>query len=246
MQLKARALGLEAQDYRTDRVEDNDIRRTQRRSGTEEYAAIDIPGHSVQAFASQERITLPHLEMLLPNQYRPAAQRGGAQPRRPRAASQRRRIRQAAPRPHHHSRRPLAQAANLGQRFLLDALYDPDITLVTVYGKAGTGKMLLSVGATLEQVQMGEYEKMLITRVIMPTGRDIGFLPRADGGKDAAVGAAGLRCARPPAFTPAQARSTLFDKKKQSKRKKPTAPTRSRRRMATPTPPANTRARTNR
>ena len=66
---------------------------------------------------------------------------------------------------------------NLGQRFLLDALYDPEITLVTVYGKAGTGKTLLSVGAALEQVQAGEYEKMLITRVIMPTGRDIGFLP---------------------------------------------------------------------
>jgi PhoH-like ATPase len=69
------------------------------------------------------------------------------------------------------------QALNLGQRFLLDALYDPEITLVTVYGKAGTGKTLLSVGAALEQVQNGEYEKMLITRVIMPTGKDIGYLP---------------------------------------------------------------------
>ena len=68
-------------------------------------------------------------------------------------------------------------AANLGQRFFLDALYDPEISLITVYGKAGTGKTLLSVGAALEQVQSGEYEKMLITRVIMPTGRDIGFLP---------------------------------------------------------------------
>ena len=69
------------------------------------------------------------------------------------------------------------QALNLGQRFLLDALYDPNITLVTVYGKAGTGKTLLAVGAALEQVQSGDYEKMLITRVIMPTGKDIGFLP---------------------------------------------------------------------
>src|SRR4029079_14331896 len=68
-------------------------------------------------------------------------------------------------------------AANLGQRFLLDALHDPALTIVTVYGKAGTGKTLLSVGTALEQVQTGEYEKMLITRVIMPTGRDIGFLP---------------------------------------------------------------------
>ena len=48
---------------------------------------------------------------------------------------------------------------------------------VFLTGKAGTGKTLLSVGAALEQVQQGEYEKMLITRVIMPTGKDIGFLP---------------------------------------------------------------------
>ena len=58
MMLKARTLGIEAQDYRTDRVEDGDIRRTQRRSGQEDYEAIDIPGYTLQAFASQERITL--------------------------------------------------------------------------------------------------------------------------------------------------------------------------------------------
>jgi PhoH-like ATPase len=177
MQLKARALGLEAEDYRTDRVEDNDIRRTQRRSGQEEYAALDIPGYTVQAFASQERITLPGFEMLLPNQYvllRNEEEPTHGVPARHLGEGEFVKLR------HDHisirGGRTL-QAANLGQRFLLDALYDPAITLVTVYGKAGTGKTLLSVGAALEQVQFGEYEKMLITRVIMPTGRDIGFLP---------------------------------------------------------------------
>ena len=177
MQLKARALGIEAQDYRTDRVEDGDIRRTQRRSGEEDYETIDIPGYTLQAFTSQERITLPDTQGLVPNQYVllrneeepthgvPARHLGGGEFLRLR--NDRIVIRDGR----------TLQAANLGQRFLLDALYDPALTLITVYGKAGTGKTLLSVGAALEQVQRSDYEKMLITRVIMPTGRDIGFLP---------------------------------------------------------------------
>ena len=180
MQLKARTLGLEAQDYRTDRVEDNDIRRTQRRSVQDEYEAIDIPGHTLHAFASQEHIVLPDLSDvggLHPNQYvllRNEEEHSHGVPARHIRDGEFRKLR----RDHITLRGGRTfQAANLGQRFLLDALFDPDITLVTVYGKAGTGKTLLSVGSALEQVQGGDYEKMLITRVIMPTGRDIGFLP---------------------------------------------------------------------
>ncbi|MEA3210194.1 MAG: PhoH-like ATPase [Chthoniobacter sp.] len=177
MQLKARALGIEAQDYRTDRVEDNDIRRTQRRSVQDEYEAIDIPGYTLQAFASQEHIVLPEVRGLVPNQYvllRNEEEHSHGVPARHLGDGAFQKLR----RDHISIRggRTFA-AANLGQRFLLDALFDPEITLVTVYGKAGTGKTLLSVGAALEQVQTGDYEKMLITRVIMPTGRDIGFLP---------------------------------------------------------------------
>jgi PhoH-like ATPase len=177
MQLKARALGIDAQDYRTDRVEDNDIRRTQRRSGQEEYEAIDIPGYTLQAFASQERIVLPQVKGLLPNQYvllRNEEEPTHGVPARHIAGGEFHKLR--TERIVIRDGRTL-QAANLGQRFFLDALYDPSLTLITVYGKAGTGKTLLSVGAALEQVQCGDYEKMLITRVIMPTGRDIGFLP---------------------------------------------------------------------
>ena len=177
MQLKARVLGVEAQDYRTDRVEDSDIRRTQRKSTQEEYESIEIDGYALQAFASQDHLQLSHAGHLPPNHYlllRNAEEPTHGVPARHFGGGVFRKLR------HEHisirNGRSLV-AANLGQRFLLDALYDPNISLVTVYGKAGTGKTLLSVGAALEQVQTGEYEKMLITRVIMPTGRDIGFLP---------------------------------------------------------------------
>lgn len=179
LQLKARALGLDAQDYRTDRVEDDqDIRRTQRRGTAEEYETFEIPGQRLQAFASEGHIQLALGERkFVRNQYlafnSPESPRHGL-PARYMGDGQF----HALDREHINIRggRSL-HALNLGQRFLLDALYDPSVSLVTVYGKAGTGKTLLSVGAALEQVQQGEYEKMLITRVIMPTGKDIGFLP---------------------------------------------------------------------
>lgn len=179
MQLKARALGLDAQDYRTDRVEDDhDIRRTQRRSTEEEYESVEIPGNRLQAFSSERHLELPGLkDQFLTNQYlllRSAETPEHGVPARHKGQG----FFQTLHRDHITIRggRSL-QALNLGQRFFLDALFDPEITLVTVYGKAGTGKTLLAVGSALEQVQAGDYEKMLITRVIMPTGKDIGFLP---------------------------------------------------------------------
>ncbi len=222
MQLKARTLGLDAEDYRTDRVEDNDIRRAQRHSGSDEVESLDIPGHSLQAFASQEHISLPQSNDFLPNQY--VLLRNDEEPSHGVPA---RHIRDGEFRKLRHDHVTIRggrtfQAANLGQRFLLDALYDPNITLVTVYGKAGTGKTLLSVGAALEQVQCGDYEKMLITRVIMPTGRDIGFLPGRMEEKmqpwlQPAYDALEQLMARPR-------KPEQFDKKKQSARKAPPSP----------------------
>lgn len=179
LQLKARALGLDAQDYRTDRVEDdNDIRRTQRRSSDEEYETLELPGSRVQAFSSEGLIQVAGEEKrFLANQYiliKNSDSPGHGVPARHKKDGA------FVPLTRDHiairGGRTL-QALNLGQRFFLDAMYDPNITLVTVYGKAGTGKTLLAVGAALEQVQSGDYEKLLITRVIMPTGKDIGFLP---------------------------------------------------------------------
>lgn len=178
LQLKARALGLEAEDYRTDRInDDDDIQKTLHKANAEEYETIDLPPNRVQAFASEGRILLADRKQLIPNQY--VFLRNAADPAHGLPA---RHIRNGEFRTLRRDRVVIRggrtfQALNLGQRFLLDALYDPEITLLTVYGKAGTGKTLLSVGAALEQVQSGEYEKMLITRVIMPTGRDIGYLP---------------------------------------------------------------------
>jgi PhoH-like ATPase len=67
---------------------------------------------------------------------------------------------------------------NMHQSFALDALLDDDIKLVTLLGKAGTGKTLLAVAVGLHKVlKEDRYNKLLISRPTMPMGRDIGYLP---------------------------------------------------------------------
>jgi len=67
---------------------------------------------------------------------------------------------------------------NREQQFALDLLLDDSIQVVTLLGKAGTGKTLLAIAAGLQQVVDDErYNKLLVSRPVMPMGRDLGFLP---------------------------------------------------------------------
>jgi PhoH-like ATPase len=69
-------------------------------------------------------------------------------------------------------------ARNREQNFALNLLLDPDIDLVTLVGAAGTGKTLLALAAGLQQtVETHQYREIVITRVTVPVGEDIGFLP---------------------------------------------------------------------
>ena len=67
---------------------------------------------------------------------------------------------------------------NKEQSHALDILLDENIRLVTLVGKAGTGKTLLALAAGLKRtVEDGVYTRMLVSRPVMPLGKDIGFLP---------------------------------------------------------------------
>ncbi len=64
------------------------------------------------------------------------------------------------------------------QRMALELLLNPDISLVTLIGQAGTGKTLLALAAGLELVLLRDrYEKLLVSRPVVPMGKDIGYLP---------------------------------------------------------------------
>ena len=70
------------------------------------------------------------------------------------------------------------QARNREQQFAMDALLNDDIQLVTLVGKAGTGKTLLAVAASLfKTVDENVYSRILVSRPTLPMGKDIGFLP---------------------------------------------------------------------
>lgn len=69
-------------------------------------------------------------------------------------------------------------ARNREQNFSLNLLMDPDIDFVTLQGSAGTGKTLLTIASGLSQVlDSNRYSEILMTRVTIPVGEDIGFLP---------------------------------------------------------------------
>lgn len=67
---------------------------------------------------------------------------------------------------------------NREQRFAMDLLLNDDIKIVTVTGKAGTGKTLLALAAGLHKVTEEQvYWRLLVARPVVPMGRDIGYLP---------------------------------------------------------------------
>lgn len=74
---------------------------------------------------------------------------------------------------------------NKEQNYALDILMDPDVSLVTLVGKAGSGKTLCAIAAGLEQTlddhhmssQRSRYTRLIVSRPVEPLGKDIGFLP---------------------------------------------------------------------
>ena len=74
------------------------------------------------------------------------------------------------------------KALNIQQRMAFDLLLDPEVSLVTLVGKAGTGKTLLAIAGGLKTaIEEEVYSRVLISRPVIPLGKDIGYLP---GGKE--------------------------------------------------------------
>ena len=68
---------------------------------------------------------------------------------------------------------------NKEQNYAMDILLDPDVPIVSLVGKAGSGKTLCAIAAGLQQV-MGErppYNRLIVSRPVMPMGKDLGYLP---------------------------------------------------------------------
>ena len=181
MRIKARALGFAAEDYFNDKVlEDTDLLY----SGTRQLADDFWDKHSKGMESWQEnsrnyyRIKGPLCRELLINEF---VYQEGPQPL---YAWVREQTGNAAVletiRDFNHSKNNVwgITARNREQNFALNLLMNPDIDFVTLLGQAGSGKTLLTLAAALTQVLDDKrYNEIIMTRVTVPVGEDIGFLP---------------------------------------------------------------------
>lgn len=172
MQLKARAVGLECEDYLHDKVEPREVANF-------DIARIDITQHELQRFASSGRLTLPEARTagMVVNDYALlSAGDKATMPAKLNAAGEFVRL-VHTPESIKVGQGRAIKPMNLGQACLLDALLDPEISLVTCYGQAGTGKTLLAVAAGLQQVFGRTYHGLTVSRPIVAMGQTVGFLP---------------------------------------------------------------------
>ncbi len=181
MRIKARALGLQAQDYFNDKVlEDTDLLYT----GMRELPADFWDEHDQDMVSrsrdgrTRYRISGPLCPQFLVNQF--LYQDGD----RPLQAVVRSLTGTSAELEtlidYTHSRNGVwgITARNREQNFALNALMNPEVDFVTLLGQAGTGKTLLTLAAGLTQVLDDKrYGEIIVTRVTVPVGEDIGFLP---------------------------------------------------------------------
>ena len=181
MRIKARALGLAAEDYFNDKVlEDTDVLYT----GVRELAADfwDLHGKDMESWKKDSRtfyrIKGPLCESLLINEF--VYQEGD----RPLHAIVREQAGRTAVletiRDYSHAKNAVwgITARNREQNFALNLLMNPEIDFVTLLGQAGTGKTLMTLAAGLMQtLEVKHYSEIIMTRVTVPVGEDIGFLP---------------------------------------------------------------------
>jgi len=172
VQLKARAVGLESEDYLNDKVP----------AAEEElsYREIPVTVYEMQRFCSEGEFDIgaEAAAGLYLNEYvLLRSEQGKTMPARSFGDGLVRRLNipefVKAP-----GGIPI-RARNLEQQFFMDALLDDSIALITCFGKAGTGKTLLSTACALQQTcdESGRYDGVSISRPVIALGKDIGFLP---------------------------------------------------------------------
>ncbi|HKO67024.1 MAG TPA: PhoH family protein [Burkholderiaceae bacterium] len=181
MRVKARVLGLQAEDYTNDKVlEDTDLLYT----GVMPLPASfwDKNGKGMESWQhggfTYYRINGPIVNGLLVNQfvYLENGTTFYAQVREIRGKSAVLRVL----RDYTHAKNAVwgVTARNREQSFALNLLMDPECDFVTLIGQAGTGKTLLALAAGLSQtLETKRFSEIIVTRATVPVGDDIGFLP---------------------------------------------------------------------
>ena len=157
LRMKAKAAGMEAQDYLTDKLAEDKIEGTEK-----EVIDLTLPASD----------GLETIECKTPNQLYKVTWKGSqAEPLAARYDANQKQVVQVPVR-YAYGIKP----RNIEQRFALDACLNPNTQLVSLTGGAGTGKTLLALAAALEQEK--NYDQIILSRPAVTLGnQDIGFLP---------------------------------------------------------------------
>ncbi|MEC1633309.1 PhoH family protein [Bacillus mojavensis] len=171
VRVKADAIGLLAEDFLNDRVVDND----EMYSG---YKDLYINQQLFSSFYGKKQISVQDIKQhaFYPNQFALMKDELGGSSSAVGIADKTGKVlkRLVFDDEHVWGIRP----RNVQQTMALELLLREDIPLVTLIGKAGTGKTLLALAAGLLQTEdLGIYKKLVVARPIVPVGKDIGYLP---------------------------------------------------------------------
>ena len=181
MRIKARALGLEAQDYFNDKVlEDTDLLYTGMRELPADF--WDKHGQGMESWKKDSRTLYrlkgPLCARMLINEF---VYQEGEQPLYAivrEVSGKTAQLETLTDYTHPKNNIWGITARNREQNFALNLLMNPDVDFVTLLGQAGTGKTLLTLAAGLTQTLESKlYSEIIMTRVTVPVGEDIGFLP---------------------------------------------------------------------
>ncbi len=164
--VKADALGIKANDFLTRKVNFDELYTG--------VSTIEVPEESIDAFYQGETVTVE--KELMPNEG--VLLQGISNPKHTARGIFRADSGIIEPLQHADSHPWGLSARNLHQQFALELLLRPDIKLVTMLGQAGTGKTLLALAVGLQMVaEEKRYRRIMVSRPIMPLGKDIGYLP---------------------------------------------------------------------
>ncbi|MDD4881397.1 MAG: PhoH family protein [Gallionellaceae bacterium] len=181
MRIKARALGFLAEDYFNDKVlEDTDLLYGGVRELPENF--WDSHGKGMESWQQDGRVhyrlTGPLCPTMLVNEF---VYQEGTKPFYAMVSEVVGKTAALATiKDYSHQKNSVwgITARNREQNFALNVLMNPDIDFVTLLGQAGTGKTLLTLAAGLAQtLEKKLFSEIIFTRVTVPVGEDIGFLP---------------------------------------------------------------------
>ncbi|MDX9706286.1 MAG: PhoH family protein [Azospira sp.] len=181
MRIKARALGLEAQDYFNDKVlEDTDLLYSGMRQLPADF--WDSHGQGMESWKQDGhtlyRVKGPLSAQMLANEFLFIDGDPGFAATVTNVSGKTAEFSTLTDYTHPKNAVWGITARNREQNFALNLLMNPDIDFITLLGQAGTGKTLLTLAAGLTQVlEAKRYAEIIMTRVTVPVGEDIGFLP---------------------------------------------------------------------